>query len=211
MDVKDYYQLLGVSRYASDEVLRCAFRKRIRAVHPDHNPRDAAAAERTRKLIEAYDVLRDPVARTNYDRSLALRQHADCPITHYAAPNYRHERTRPLMPLIIFITLLAVAVGLLTAHAQRPPVYRAHLIEQWTPEPPITIVELTEPNVSDFAHWYVARQYNSSIAGDWAIPAAMEFCSEAALKASRHGNEAAERFYRTWVAELRDGRLAPVR
>lgn len=70
MKSADYYQLLGISRSASQEALRHAFRKLVADSHPDHNPDDAQAHERTRQLIEAYKILSDPDSKRKYDASL---------------------------------------------------------------------------------------------------------------------------------------------
>jgi hypothetical protein len=66
----DYYQLLGVSRRVSQDSLKRAFRSRLIEVHPDHNPGDALAVERTREIVEAYQVLSHPQTKKFYDMSL---------------------------------------------------------------------------------------------------------------------------------------------
>ncbi|HLN68691.1 MAG TPA: J domain-containing protein [Streptosporangiaceae bacterium] len=72
----DLYQLLGVPRGASREEIAQAWRRRARAEHPDHRPRDAgdAAADRFRVLAEAWRVLSDPARRAAYDRTLEHQQ-----------------------------------------------------------------------------------------------------------------------------------------
>jgi curved DNA-binding protein CbpA len=74
----DLYQLLGVPRGASREEITQAWRRRARAEHPDHRPRDAgdAAADRFRALAQAWRVLGDPARRAAYDRSLEHQQPA---------------------------------------------------------------------------------------------------------------------------------------
>lgn len=64
---RDYYDVLGVSRSASQEEIQQAFRTLARRQHPDIN-RDPAAEERFKELNEAYQVLSDPKTRSRYDR-----------------------------------------------------------------------------------------------------------------------------------------------
>jgi len=63
---RDFYQVLGVPRTASQEEIQRAYRKLARAYHPDVNS-DPAAEERFKQVSEAYDVLSDPQARRRYD------------------------------------------------------------------------------------------------------------------------------------------------
>ena len=67
MEFKDYYQVLGVERTASDEEIKKAFRRLARKHHPDINKAPEAAA-RMQELNEANDVLRDKERRAAYDR-----------------------------------------------------------------------------------------------------------------------------------------------
>jgi curved DNA-binding protein len=65
---KDYYEVLGVSRGATEEQVKAAYRKLARKFHPDLNPGDKAAEERFKELQEAYDVLSDSEKRKLYDQ-----------------------------------------------------------------------------------------------------------------------------------------------
>ncbi len=64
----DYYEVLGVSRDASDQDLKSAYRKLAMKYHPDRNPGDHAAEERFKQASEAYQVLGDADKRAAYDR-----------------------------------------------------------------------------------------------------------------------------------------------
>lgn len=64
---KDYYDVLGVSRDATEDQLRKAFRKLARKFHPDVNKDNPAAEERFKEINEAYEVLRDAEKRRKYD------------------------------------------------------------------------------------------------------------------------------------------------
>ena len=63
-----YYDILGVSRNASDKDIRRAFRRLARKHHPDVNPSDKRAEERFKEINRAYEVLSDPDKRSKYDR-----------------------------------------------------------------------------------------------------------------------------------------------
>jgi molecular chaperone DnaJ len=64
----DYYEVLSVSRTASDQELKVAYRKMAMQYHPDRNPGDHTAEEKFKECSEAYQVLSDPDKRAAYDR-----------------------------------------------------------------------------------------------------------------------------------------------
>ena len=65
---KDYYQILGVSKTATESELKKAYRKLAVKYHPDKNQGDKTAEEKFKEISEAYDVLSDPKERAQYDQ-----------------------------------------------------------------------------------------------------------------------------------------------
>lgn len=68
MGKRDFYEVLGVTKTASDEEIKRAYKKMAIKYHPDRNPGDKEAEEKFKEAAEAYDVLRDPDKRARYDQ-----------------------------------------------------------------------------------------------------------------------------------------------
>ena len=68
MAKRDYYDVLGVSRGASEQELKSAFRRLAKECHPDRNSGDKTAEQRFKDIAEAYEALKDPQKRAAYDQ-----------------------------------------------------------------------------------------------------------------------------------------------
>ena len=65
---RDYYEILGLTKEASADEIKKAYRKTALKYHPDRNPGDKSAEEKFKEAAEAYSVLSDPEKRQRYDQ-----------------------------------------------------------------------------------------------------------------------------------------------
>src|ERR1700740_3537594 len=77
MDFIDYYKILGVSKTATQDEIRSAYRKLARKHHPDLNPNDKEANKKFQQINEANEVLSDPEKRKKYDQYGKDWQHGE--------------------------------------------------------------------------------------------------------------------------------------
>lgn len=137
-DPKGYYRALGVGRDATAEELKAAFRERAKLFHPDQGGPEADE-DRFRDLVEAYDVLRDPVRRRAYDEQSfkTARERAEERRTARVEPGRRSPRLTPrsqgapfgLVLAVVALTLLAVGLAALWWSAERQVALRNLQIE----------------------------------------------------------------------------------
>src|SRR6187431_2155818 len=65
---RDFYEILGVTKTASQEEIKKAYRKVAMQYHPDRNPGDKAAEDKFKEAAEAYEILNDTDKKAQYDR-----------------------------------------------------------------------------------------------------------------------------------------------
>ncbi len=211
MNTADYYQLLGVSRFATQDALRRAYHLRVRELHPDLNPDNAAALGSTRAVIEAYTVLSNPDTRRTYDLSRSE------PTELYSVPARRARARVPEwvsramtavagLVVIIYVVLMSIQAIL----GASGPVFRPDV--SLLREQPVTksFPLLVPPDLSDNAAWYAANQYQLSFASDWATRNMIREYSRAADRAARVGDSARAEFYRYYIREALAARAARV-
>jgi len=68
MSKRDYYEVLGVTKEASAEEIKKAYRKKAIQYHPDKNPGDKVSEENFKEAAEAYEVLSNPEKKQRYDQ-----------------------------------------------------------------------------------------------------------------------------------------------
>ncbi len=204
MEAGNYYQLLGVSRYASQSALKRAYRARILDIHPDCNPERALATERTRQIIEAYSVLSDPWNRQRYDATLPVPVECLRPAT---GPMRRQRARVPECVLraatgaaaLLVIVYAALSLTQALCDDQRM-VFRpdVSLLRQNMPVKEFPL--MVDPGMSDCAAWYAASEYQMSLAGERQAYLVIAAYTDAALQAERDGDTARARFFRDNIA-----------
>jgi len=65
---RDYYEVLGISKTATEQEIKSAYRKMALQHHPDRNPENQDSEEKFKEAAEAYSILSDPQKRSQYDR-----------------------------------------------------------------------------------------------------------------------------------------------
>lgn len=200
METPDYYQLLGVSRYASEAVIKRAYRSQILALHPDRNPKDSNAAERTRQIIEAYRVLSDPIRRRLYDASLTAL--VECaPIS---SPQPRFVLPAPILRTAGYIiTLTLILYIVLTAikaiSGDQGLVFRPNTAYLQQISEPRDYPLLIYPDMYESLAWYSANEYQLSLASEWMTQKLREVYLDAAFRADLQGDAARAAYFKLFA------------
>jgi len=209
----DSHQLLGVSRYASREAVKRAFRLRLLEVHPDRNPGDSTAAERTRRLIEAYHALTANLEPARAESSLtAAGEGRFVAFRTRRSPMYLPDWARRalggavLLGVIAWVALSTIrAVSGSTGPVFQPDPDGLYGISTRTR----TVAPIVEPSsIDDCIGWYCAREYQLSAAGDWAAREILRIYREAAKAAQLRGDRTLASFYTSAVRKITESRRA---
>ncbi len=205
------YQLLGVSRHQSPEALKRAFRQRLLAVHPDRNPNDSLATERTRRIIEAYHALCRSLdsARTETSAQVCERP-ASCVI---GTPGRRIAASGWVLKTLSVLALMAVMAWVVLS-AVRAVFGGPAFVFQPNPEgltvPADTriVAPIVEPGIGECVEWYFAQRYRLSVASEWAARELLKTFEEAARKAELRGDISQAEFYRSAINRITRARHA---
>jgi len=204
VEAGNYYQLLGVSRYASHSALKRAYHARILDMHPDRNPDIAFATERTRQIIEAYTVLSDPWSRQRYDSTLPV------PVESLRPASRRFRGRRAVVPECVpraataaaaLMVIVYVVLFLTQALAgDQRVVFRpnVNLLRQCMEVREFPLMVL--PDMSDSAAWYAATEYQMSLADERLVHLVITAYTEAARQAERDRDAPRARFFRDNIA-----------
>jgi len=110
MNDKNYYKILGVQHSASTNDIKKAYHQLAMKYHPDRNPNNKQAEERFKKINEAYEILRDPIQRTQYNQSLCSYN----PPTESDKFSDIKEKIVNFIKQFIFITIFIFAINIST-------------------------------------------------------------------------------------------------
>jgi hypothetical protein len=125
---RDCYEILGVSRGASQGAVKRAFREGVLRNHPDRNPNDPVAAQRLRDIIEAYHSIKDPFNRLAPDSDMAMRTSVE-----YTVSPRIYEDACPvwLTQCVVIVLFFFISFGMFSIAKsvinKRSPVFRPML------------------------------------------------------------------------------------
>ncbi len=203
MRIDDSHQLLGVSRYASREAVRRAFRLRLLAVHPDRNPLDSLATERTRRIIEAYHVLSRPLDSARCSPAPPSAREARLAYRGGRASQFPNRALRTLTETALMALMAWVVLSFVHGvFGDAQPVYRPDPAALSSRVESRAIPAIVEPSIHECIEWYWARQYQWTLAGDWATREIVRAYEEAARTAEARQESAKAEFYRSALSAI---------
>jgi len=201
--MENYYRLLGVARGASTRTVKAAFRTLLKQSHPDINPLDQSAAERTRCIVEAYQTLSNTRKRDAYDRQLlAARHSAYLAVSSGGWEAESRSRARAFALATIFIILIASATFYVrTVYAYRGPEFRPcpNAINFETPD--LRLPAVVEPDLAEPMAWFRTREFQMSMADPLTASALTECCWRASLASMARKDRQAVVFYRQMLQQ----------
>lgn len=129
MAQRDYYEVLGVTPLAEEDVVRAAYRALMNRYHPDKSPNDPEHARtRVREITEAYATLSDPVLRARYDRSRGgssappPQPRSSSPDSGPAVPERKHSREgRIVLGIVGVVVAFVAATFFATSYEEQSP------------------------------------------------------------------------------------------
>ncbi len=95
---RTYYETLGVTKASPPEEIQKRYRKLAKEFHPDRNPGDDKATVRYREVSEAYEVLSDPILRSQYDLQGYVGRRRPSPPPQHPHQQYRPRKEKPKKP-----------------------------------------------------------------------------------------------------------------
>ncbi|MDH7601874.1 MAG: J domain-containing protein [Armatimonadota bacterium] len=204
MSLQECYRLLGVGPEWRLEDVKSAFRRKLLAVHPDRNPADPLAAERTRKLLEAYnrvvDHLRGTSGACSSNVIIARAAGASRLVRNTGRPHPSAGTTAALIALITFVLIAQVALNV--AMHQRQWVFRPDPAAFAPSEPQRDLPVLLEPTLSNTQIWYWTSRYELTLGDRWVYRQILRAYRAAAAEAALHGNTNEAAFYRAAMRNL---------
>ncbi len=110
--MKDFYNILGVSRTCTSTDIKDAYRKLSKKFHPDLNPGDAYFEDRFMEVKDAYEILIDPATRRLYDRQMQTpRPDTSAPGQGYPSTAGHYQRRRVSIGLTTVLILVVLVLG----------------------------------------------------------------------------------------------------